>query len=194
MVLADWFLNIGSYTLDNTIYISGKSSLKLTGSDMNRLTLVNPSCTNLPEGMIETWLRYTGYSFAMIFFRKQSLYEGEDIPSNTYWLSICTDSQLYEVWKRENESDTMVGGSSTPYIPPDTWFAIRLQWFKGMDNSLVIVVELSEDGSTWTRLGSHTDESPSFEGSSINAVAIGCQNSGGQSIHWYDLTKIYRRV
>ena len=193
MAISDWIHNgVGAVAQDTSIYKSGAESVKLynMGGDAGTLLLNKSGMTNIGEGMLVTWARTDYYGmFHTLYFRAKSSKGYTDIgyPKDCYLVYIRkANGYLYKYINGSSQTLAEIGGHG---FNENTWFMLRVKWYKDNSGNLVIVVDKSADGSTWTNIAVVTDTSPSFEGDTERKVGVGGR---GDNAVWFDLTKVYK--
>ena len=191
--LADWdFLAGLIYALDNAVYVSSPSSLRITvpGYSGFRVGCLNKdsSCVNLPQGRIETQLRSTGIATARptIIFRNQGGVGSID-NDNTYLVTVISTAVIAR--KRVAGVTTILGNWSRSRAN-NTWYQERITWWN--EPPVLILRYEYWDGSTWiTATPDITSLAPSFEGSTTNRCGLGDNRIEGIYYDYFDDTMIY---
>jgi len=191
--LADWdFLAGLIYALDNAVYVSSPSSLRITVPSASGLRVgclnKDSSCVNLPQGRIETQLRSTsiGNARPAIIFRNQGGVGSID-NDNTYFVTVAGTTA--NATKRVAGGITGLGSWSRSYAD-NTWYQERITWWNEPP-ALILRYEYW-DGSAWVIVTPDiTDSAPSFEGSTTNRCGLGDNRTGGPYYNYFDDTMIY---
>lgn len=193
MAISDWIHNnIGGVSQDTSIYKSGSESVKIynLNNKCGCLLLNKSGTTNIGEGMITSWCRTDSiYQWVVLLFRAKSSkgYSSDGFPNDCYCI-IANKSDGY-VYKFINGNMNELAQISGHGFNENTWFMLRVKWYKDSSGNLVIVLDKSSDGSSWTNLAVETDPSPAFEGDTERRVGVG---GYGTFSCWFDLTKIYK--
>ena len=191
--LADWdFLAGLIYALNNAVYVSSPSSLRITVPSASgfRVGCLNKdsSCVNLPQGRIETQLRSRNIGVARpaIIFRNQGGVSSID-NDNTYFVTVTNVGA--NATKRVAGVTTILGDWPCVHSS-DTWYQERITWW---NESLVLILRYEYwDGSAWVIVTPDiTDSAPSFEGSTTNRCGLGDSRTEGQYYNYFDDTMIY---
>lgn len=195
--LSDWDFRSGeTYALDNSIYVSSPSSLRITKPGTTG-TYASCCCRDsgtldLPQGRLETYWRASSTGIRPIWvFRNQSS-PGTISQTNTYWVAGVA-SGVFNCQKLVGGSATAIG-SWTLAWSANTWYNRRCTWWK--EAAALLIRFEYWDGSAWQLAGTDlTDSSPAFEGSGTNRVGFGW-SSGSTSVYiiYYDDGVIYGPV
>lgn len=188
------------WMLDNSIYVSPPSSLRLTSSlqySFFGLLCNVPATWNLPEGRLVTSFQNPNYYvYPRFLFRNQSPTYPEHaiagnamVPTNTY--SGYFSSMGCHVTKRGGVGPTWSNYWRWPQqLIYNTWYTARISWFN-FANGLVVRAEFW-DGTQWVALTPDGfDSNPWWSDSAINRVGVGYgrPNFGGYTR--FDDTEIW---
>ena len=194
--LADWDFRAGEvYALDNAVYTSAPSSLRITGpgGENNFTTCLNrdASCLNLPQGRLETQFRvgdFTNEGNPQISFRNQGALNSID-DDNTYYIRIGANTNT--LYKRVAATETNLGTWTRTHYNL-TWYRERITWW---NEAPVLLIRYEYwDGSAWVIVTPDiTDSSPDFGDSSTNRCGLGfyIRAPSNNRNFWYDDTMIY---
>lgn len=193
MALSDWdFHGDLTYVLDNSIYVSSPSALRI---DSGAATYFQPVlCRSsdvlvLAEGRIETQWRADDlsgtYAYPCLFFRQQSALGAFDT-DNTYYFRLTSGG--LQVRKIVATSETAIG-TWTRAHSVDLWYQERFTWWDEA-SSLFFRYEYW-NGSTWVIVTPDVaDNSPSFGASAQNRCGVGLWRTSGAPDIFYDDTRI----
>ena len=189
--LADWDFHASlTYALDNSIYVSAPSSVKMGGPQVvaRYPVLCRVSATlNLPQGRIESQWRRMDSNGPALFLRQQSVLGAFDV-NNTYSIPVFTDTAV-RVYKYVAGAETLIGSWARSHTF-NTWYRERWTWWKE-GASLAFRYEYW-NGSAWVIVTPDVfDNAPSFEGSATNRCGVGTQAATANwATAWFDDTII----
>ena len=190
--LADWDFRAGLvYALDNVIFISAPSSIRITPTIANTIHVLSlnrdAACITLPEGRIETQWRVTGIGTGAgcgVIFRNQGALGVID-EANTYYVNFFSESAV--VAKTVGGGVTALGSWALGHVT-NTWYRERVTWW---NEAPVLLIRYEYwDGANWVIPAADiTDPAPDFGASATNRVGLGSLNIGANA--YYDDTMIY---
>lgn len=189
--LADWdYHSLLTYSLDNSIYQSAPSSLKIsTSASSGRVPFLCriSDALSLPQGRFESYWRHQSWTattnlYPAMYFRQQSALGAFDV-NNTYYLQFRTNVVYLIKYVASVKTDL---GSFSISHSTNTWYRERVTWWKEA-GSLAVRYEYWS-GSAWVIVTPDLyDNTPSFEGSGTNRCGGGLENlsSYGPALYTY---------